>query len=548
MKQVYLDNAATTPVRLEVEVAMRPYFCEKYGNPSGAYQMSSENRGMIENVREQIAKTLNASAEEIYFTSGGTESDNWAIKAAAQMLKEKGRHIITSKIEHHAILNSCAYLEKQGFEVTYLDVDEWGSIRLDVLEKAIRKDTILISVMYANNEVGTIQKIAQIGKIAEKNDILFHTDAVQAYGQLLIDVKKENIDLLSASAHKFNGPKGVGFLYIRKKILLPEYIHGGKQERDHRAGTENVPGIAGMGKAAEIAFTTREYREKEIQQLRDYLIRRLQRGIPYCRLNGSLTNRLPGNCNISFQFIEGNELLLLLDEKNICASAASACSTGDTSPSHVLTAMGIPEKLARGTLRLTIGYQNTQEEIDYTVQCIKEAVEKLLNERDGLVLGICNGFQTLVKLGLVPYGEVVGQTPDSPTLTYNTIGRHISKMVYTKVVTNKSPWLQGAELGGVYTNPASHGEGRFVASEEWLDKLFANGQVATQYCDLDGNVSMDEEWNVNGSYRAIEGITSPDGRVLGKMAHSERRADSVAINIYGEQDMKIFESGVKYFK
>lgn len=377
MKQVYLDNAAMTPVRLEVEVAMRPYFCEKYGNPSGVYQMSSENRGMIENVREQIAKTLNASAEEIYFTSGGTESDNWAIKAAAQMLKEKGRHIITSKIEHHAILNSCAYLEKQGFEVTYLDVDEWGSIRLDVLEKAIRKDTILISVMYANNEVGTIQKIAQIGKIAEKNDILFHTDAVQAYGQLLIDVKKENIDLLSASAHKFNGPKGVGFLYIRKKIPLPEYIHGGKQERNHRAGTENVPGIAGMGKAAEIAFTTREYREKEIQQLRDYLIQRLQREIPYCRLNGSLANRLPGNCNISFQFIEGNELLLLLDEKNICASAASACSTGDTSPSHVLTAMGIPEKLARGTLRLTIGYQNTQEEIDYTVQCIKEAVEKL---------------------------------------------------------------------------------------------------------------------------------------------------------------------------
>lgn len=377
MQQIYLDNAATTPVRPEVEEVMQPYFCEKYGNPSGIYKMASECRQALETVRKQIGKTLKVSAEEIYFTSGGTESDNWAIKSTAQRLKEKGKHIITSKIEHHAVLNSCAYLETQGFEVTYLDVDEWGCVRFDALQRAIRKDTILISIMYANNEVGTIQPIGQIGKIAKENDIFFHTDAVQAYGQLLIDVKKENIDLLSASAHKFNGPKGVGFLYIRKKIPLPEYIHGGKQERNHRAGTENVPGIAGMGKAAEIAFTTREYREKEIQQLRDYLIRRLQRGIPYCRLNGSLTNRLPGNCNISFQFIEGNELLLLLDEKNICASAASACSTGDTSPSHVLTAMGIPEKLARGTLRLTIGYQNTREEIDYTVQCIKEAVEKL---------------------------------------------------------------------------------------------------------------------------------------------------------------------------
>lgn len=377
MKQVYLDNAATTPVRLEVEVAMRPYFCEKYGNPSGVYQMSSENRGMIENVREQIAKTLNASAEEIYFTSGGTESDNWAIKAAAQMLKEKGRHIITSKIEHHAILNSCAYLEKQGFEVTYLDVDEWGSIRLDILEKAIRKDTILISVMYANNEVGTIQKIAQIGKIAEKNDILFHTDAVQAYGQIPIDVRRENIHLLSASAHKFNGPKGVGFLYIDKRVPVMSYIHGGKQERNHRAGTENVAGIVGMGRAAEIAFAAQKEREKRVQQMREYLMKKLCEEIPYCRINGSVARRLPGNCNVSFQFIEGNELLLLLDDKNICASAASACSTGDTAPSHVLTAMGIPEKLARGTLRLTIGYQNTQDEIDYTIKCIKEAVKKL---------------------------------------------------------------------------------------------------------------------------------------------------------------------------
>ena len=379
MNSVYMDNNATTSLKKEVLNAMMPYYTDIYGNASSKfYKIGRDAEQALYKLRESVAKSLNAkNVNEIYFTGSGCEADNWAIKAAAQMLKEKGRHIITSKIEHHAILNSCAYLEKQGFEVTYLDVDEWGSIRLDILEKAIRKDTILISVMYANNEVGTIQKIAQIGKIAEKNDILFHTDAVQAYGQLLIDVKKENIDLLSASAHKFNGPKGVGFLYIRKKIPLPEYIHGGKQERDHRAGTENVPGIAGMGKAAEIAFTTREYREKEIQQLRDYLIQRLQREIPYCRLNGSLANRLPGNCNISFQFIEGNELLLLLDEKNICASAASACSTGDTSPSHVLIAMGIPEKLARGTLRLTIGYQNTREEIDYTVQCIKEAVEKL---------------------------------------------------------------------------------------------------------------------------------------------------------------------------
>ena len=376
-KIIYLDHAATTATRPEVVDAMLPYFTENFWNPSSVYTPALNNRKVVDESRETIARSLGTTPENIYFTAGGSESDNWALKCTAEAYANKGKHIITSKIEHHAILHTAAYLEERGFEVTYLDVDEWGSIRLDVLEKAIRKDTILISVMYANNEVGTIQKIAQIGKIAEKNDILFHTDAVQAYGQLLIDVKKENIDLLSASAHKFNGPKGVGFLYIRKKILLPEYIHGGKQERDHRAGTENVPGIAGMGKAAEIAFTTREYREKEIQQLRDYLIRRLQRGIPYCRLNGSLTNRLPGNCNISFQFIEGNELLLLLDEKNICASAASACSTGDTSPSHVLTAMGIPEKLARGTLRLTIGYQNTQEEIDYTVQCIKEAVEKL---------------------------------------------------------------------------------------------------------------------------------------------------------------------------
>ena len=377
MHKIYFDNAATTPVRPEVKEAMQPYFCEKYGNPSGMYKLASECRRDMELVRKQIGETLGASPEEIYFTSGGTESDNWAIKSTAQLLQEKGRHIITSKIEHHAVLNSCTYLEKQGFEVTYLDVDEWGSVRLDVLEKMIRKDTILISVMYANNEVGTIQPIYQIGKIAKKNNIFFHTDAVQAYGQLLINVKKENINLLSASAHKFNGPKGVGFLYIDKKMPLSSYIHGGKQEKNHRAGTENVAGIIGMGKAAELAFATQTEREKQVQQMRDYFMKKLCEEIPYCRINGSITKRLPGNCNVSFQFIDGNELLLLLDEKNICASAASACSTGAASPSHVLTAMGIPKQLARGTLRLTIGYQNTLDEVDETIKCIKEAVEKL---------------------------------------------------------------------------------------------------------------------------------------------------------------------------
>lgn len=377
MKQIYLDNAATTPVCPEAEEAMRPYFNEKYGNPSGMYTVASKSREAIEKVRKQIGETLNASAEEIYFTSGGTESDNWAIKGVSELLKQKGKHIITSKIEHHAVLNSCAYLEKQGFEITYLDVDEWGHVRVESVEKAIRKDTILLSIMYANNEVGTIQPIAQIGKIAKKKSVLFHTDAVQAYGQLPIDVQKEYISLLSASAHKFNGPKGTGFLYVNKEVSLPPHIHGGKQERNHRAGTENVPGIVGMGKAAEMAFATRQQRERQMQQLRDNLVERLLREVPYCRLNGSRTKRLAGNCNISFQFIEGNELLLFLSEKDICASAASACSAGDASPSHVLTAMGIPEKLARGTLRLTIGYQNTPEEIDYTVQCIKEAVKKL---------------------------------------------------------------------------------------------------------------------------------------------------------------------------
>ena len=365
---IYADNAATTPLDQDSFEAMKPFLLEQYGNASQPYSFAREPRTALKWARETIADCIGAKPEEIYFTSGGTESDNWAIKSSS--LK---RPILTSQIEHHAILNACAAMEHLGVNVRYLPVNCYGTVQTETLEAAMDCKPRLVSIMLVNNEIGSIEPIASLANIAHKYGALFHTDAVQAVGHIPIDVNSLGIDMLSASAHKFNGPKGVGFLYIRKKIPLPEYIHGGKQERNHRAGTENVPGIAGMGKAAEIAFTTREYREKEIQQLRDYLIQRLQREIPYCRLNGSLANRLPGNCNISFQFIEGNELLLLLDEKNICASAASACSTGDTSPSHVLTAMGIPEKLARGTLRLTIGYQNTQEEIDYTVSSRKTA-------------------------------------------------------------------------------------------------------------------------------------------------------------------------------
>ena len=376
MKQVYLDNAATTPVRLEVEVAMRPYFCEKYGNPSGVYQMSSENRGMIENVREQIAKTLNASAEEIYFTSGGTESDNWAIKAAAQMLKEKGRHIITSKIEHHAILNSCAYLEKQGFEVTYLDVDEWGSIRLDVLEKAIRKDTILISVMYANNEVGTIQKIAQIGKIAEKNDILFHTDAVQAYGQLLIDVKKENIDLLSASAHKFNGPKGIGFIFIKSGTPHHPFMDGGAQESGMRAGTENVASIVGMATALKKNCHEMKQNQENLLQIEQKFLNVLSNSkLDFVR-NGDV-DHIPGNVSISFRNASGEMLLHRLDLMGICISTGSACDSKSIQTSHVLKAIHLSDEYARGTIRVSFGKQNTLDE----ATTIANAIIKILNSR-----------------------------------------------------------------------------------------------------------------------------------------------------------------------
>ena len=376
-KKIYLDNAATTATRPEVVEAMLPYFTEKFGNPSSVYELAGESKKAIVEAREVIAGSLGAKTNEIYFTAGGSESDNWALKATAEAYKEKGNHIITSKIEHHAILHTCEYLEKQGYEVTYLDVDENGVVKLEELKKAIRPTTILISIMFANNEIGTIQPIKEIGEIAKENGILFHTDAVQAYGQLPINVDEYHIDMLSASGHKLNGPKGIGFLYIRTGLKLRSFVHGGAQERHRRAGTENVPGIVGLGKAAKIAMNTlKERQEKEIQ-LRNLLIDRVLREIPYVRLNGHRTNRLPNNANFSFQFVEGESLLIMLDMQNICASSGSACTSGSLDPSHVLLAIGLPHEIAHGSLRLTLSHDTTEEEINYTVDKIKEIVAKL---------------------------------------------------------------------------------------------------------------------------------------------------------------------------
>ena len=376
-KFIYLDNAATTRTAPEVVNAMIPYFSEHYGNASSIYRLGTESKRAIMQSREVIAKSLNADPLEIYFTAGGTEADNWALIAAAESGKGRGRHIITSKIEHHAVLHTCQYLEKRGYEKTYIDVDEKGIIRLEDLKKAVRKDTILISVMFANNEIGTIQPIKQIGEIAKENGILFHTDAVQAYGHLAIDVEELNIDLLSASGHKLYGPKGIGFLYIRKGVKIRSFIHGGAQERKRRAGTENVPGIAGLGMAAKLAFSQMEERAGKVQKLRDYLIERIGNEIPYCRLNGDRERRLPNNVNFSFQFIEGESLLIMLDMKGICASSGSACTSGSLDPSHVLLAIGLPHEIAHGSLRLTLSEENTIEELDETVEAIKEAVGKL---------------------------------------------------------------------------------------------------------------------------------------------------------------------------
>ncbi len=376
---IYLDNAATTRTAPEVVEAMLPYFSELYGNPSSVYEFSQKSKEAITGARETIAKCLGAKTEEIYFTAGGSESDNWAMKAAAEAYRGKGNHIITSKIEHHAVLHTGAWLEKQGFEVTYLDVDENGTVKLEELKKAIRPTTILISIMFANNEIGTIQPVKEIGAIAKEHGIVFHTDAVQAFGQLPIHVDELNIDMLSSSAHKLNGPKGIGFLYIRKGVKIRSFIHGGAQERKRRAGTENVPGIVGYGAAVERAMKTMEERTARERELRDYLIDRVLREIPYTRLNGHRTNRLPNNANFSFQFIEGESLLIMLDMEGICGSSGSACTSGSLDPSHVLLAIGLPHEIAHGSLRLTLSEETTREELDYVVESIRKIVERLRN-------------------------------------------------------------------------------------------------------------------------------------------------------------------------
>lgn len=378
-KLIYLDNAATTKTAQEVVDAMLPYFTENFGNPSSVYSFAAGNKEVISKQREIIADALGAKGKEIYFTAGGSESDNWALKATAEAYASKGNHIITTKIEHHAILHTAEYLEKKGFEITYLNVDENGVVKLDELKAAIRPTTILISVMYANNEIGTIQPIKEIGAIAKEHGILFHTDAVQAFGQVPINVDECNIDMLSASGHKLNGPKGIGFLYIRTGVKIRSFVHGGGQERKRRAGTENVPGIVGIGTATARAVRTMEERTAKEKELRDYLIERVMTEIPYTKLNGHRTDRLPNNTNFSFQFIEGESLLIMLDMKGICGSSGSACTSGSLDPSHVLLAIGLPHEIAHGSLRLTLSEETTKEDIDYVVDSLKEIVTRLRN-------------------------------------------------------------------------------------------------------------------------------------------------------------------------
>lgn len=374
---IYLDNAATTKTRPEVVEAMLPYFTEYYGNPSSVYDFSTESKKAVNHAREVIAQSLGAKPNEIYFTAGGSESDNWALIATAEAYAAKGKHIITSKIEHHAVLHTCQYLEKKGYEVTYLDVDENGVVKLEELKKAIRPDTILISIMFANNEIGTIEPVKEIGAIAKEHGILFHTDAVQAYAHVPIQVDEYNIDMLSSSGHKLNGPKGIGFLYIRTGVKIRSFIHGGAQERKRRAGTENVPGIVGYGKAVELAMANMEERTKKETELRDYLMERVMKEVPFTRINGSRSNRLPNNVSFAFQFIEGESLLIKLDMTGICGSSGSACTSGSLDPSHVLLAIGLPHEIAHGSLRLSLSEENTREEIEFVVEQVKEVVAYL---------------------------------------------------------------------------------------------------------------------------------------------------------------------------
>ena len=377
MKIRYFDNAATTPITEKVLLKMFPYLMTAYGNASAMYGMGRMCKAAIEEARRSVAELINANSKEIYFTASGSESDNTALKGFAYANKEKGKHIITTKIEHHAILESCETLEKQGFEVTYLNVDKNGFVSLNELINSIRDDTILISIMFGNNEIGTIQPIEEIGKIAKSKNIVFHTDAVQAVGNIPIDVKKLGIDMLSLSAHKFHGPKGVGALYVRQGIEFEKYINGGHQERNKRAGTENVAGIVGLGEACKIANKNIEYHMKYLTGLRDYYIKKVLKEIPNTKVNGSMEKRLPGNANISFIGVDGQELLFKLDEVGICASSGSACNTGSQEPSHVLTAIGLSQEEAGGALRTTFGEDNTFEDIDFLVKNIKKFIKTL---------------------------------------------------------------------------------------------------------------------------------------------------------------------------
>lgn len=377
IQMIYLDNAATTKTAKEVVDAMIPYFTEFYGNPSSVYSFATKSRQGITDAREVIAKHLSVASSDIYFTGSGTEANNWAIKATCDAMMQKGKHIISTKIEHHAILHTLEYMEKKGFEVTYLNVDEYGLISLEELKAAIKEDTILISIMFANNEIGTIQPIKEIGEIAKQHGILFHTDAVQAFGQIPIDVNDCHIDMLSASAHKLNGPKGIGFLYIKKGVKIRSFIHGGSQERARRAGTENVPSIVGFSVACERAFRLMEEKTKKELELRDYLIKRILEEVPYAKLNGHPIKRLPNNVNISFEFVEGESVLIMLDMKGICASSGSACTSGSLDPSHVLLAIGLPHEKAHGSLRLSVCEENTMEEMEEVVQSVKAIIQRL---------------------------------------------------------------------------------------------------------------------------------------------------------------------------